>query len=114
MNPEMTTLSLLIAAFLSIPSAAQAQADAGEPEQLEPVIVEGQRSELDSMKAVYSNRLPCIGPCEDAEDKTTAVERVLRGIQSLFIAAHLPERPRPQDSLGIVNPTQARLDQKLP
>ena len=110
----MNKSSLLVAAMLAASSAALAQSDAGEPEQLEPVIVEGQRSELDSMKAVYSNRLPCIGPCEDAEDKTTAVERVLRGIQGLFIAANLPERPRPQDSLGIVNPTQARLDQKLP
>ena len=110
----MNRCSLLIAAFLSAPAAVHAQADAGEPEQLEPVIVEGQRSELDSMKAVYSNRLPCVGPCEDTEDKTTAVERVLRDIQGLFIASNMPERPRPQDSLGIVNPTQARLDQKLP
>ncbi|MFA5938707.1 MAG: hypothetical protein WC809_05065 [Sinimarinibacterium sp.] len=110
----MNTSSLLIAALLTVPSAGFAQADTSEPEQLEPVIVEGQRSELDSMKAVYSNRLPCIGACEDAEDKSTAVERVLRGIQSLFIASNLPDKPRPQDSLGIVNPTKARLDQKLP
>lgn len=108
----MNRYCLLVAALLAVPAAVHAQA--GEPEQLDPVIVEGQRSELDSMKAVYSNRLPCIGPCEDAEDEEGAVERVLRNIQSLFIAANLPEKPRPQDSLGIVNPTQARLDQKLP
>lgn len=111
----MNKSSLLIVAVLALPPTLHAQADADEPEQLEPVIVEGQRSELDSMKAIYSSRLPCIGDCDDGEgDKADAVERVLRGIRGLFIASNLPERPRPQDSLGIVNPTQARLDQKLP
>ncbi|MEQ1438502.1 hypothetical protein AAG565_03995 [Fontimonas sp. SYSU GA230001] len=103
---------LLVAASLSVPAFASAQTD--EPEQLDPVIVEGQPSELDSLKAVYSGQLPCIGDCADADEQDDPVARVLRGVRSLFIAAHLPERPRPQDSLGLVNPTQTRLDQKRP
>lgn len=108
----MTIRMPLLLILLAAPVAWSQDDD--RPAELEPLIVEGQRSELDSRAAIYRDVTPCIGECGDAQDRAGPVERVLRGIRTLFIASSLPERPRPQDSLGIVNPTQARLDQKLP
>lgn len=109
MNRSATACSVLSATLLAVAAAQEPQLT-----ELEPVVVEGERSEIDSIGGVYRQRLPCVGPCEEAEGEPDAVARVLQGIRALFIASALPEKPTPQDSLGLVNPIQLRLDEKLP
>lgn len=113
MNPSSIMRGLLTAALVGCALAANAQADSDATE-LEPLVVEGERSELDSIGGVYRNRLPCIGACEEAEDQATALQRLLRGIETLFIASAMPEKPEPHQARALVNPIAARLDDKLP
>lgn len=114
MNPSSITRGVLTAALLGCTVAAHAQTEDADATELEPLVVEGERGDLDSIGGVYRNRLPCIGDCEEAEDQATALQRLLRGIETLFIASSLPEKPEPHQARTLVNPIAARLDDKLP
>ncbi|MFP5306566.1 MAG: hypothetical protein ACLGI7_12165 [Gammaproteobacteria bacterium] len=104
----------LAGAVLALGAVVQLHAQGeDEPTELPPVVVEGERSELDSIGGIYRRRLPCVGTCEESA-RVNPVERVLEGIQTLFIASSLPEQPQPRDSLGITQPTKARLEDKMP
>ena len=114
MNPSSITRGLLTAALFGCAVTANAQADDPDATELEPLVVEGERGELDSIGGVYRNRLPCIGDCEESEDQASALQRLLRGIETLFIASSLPDKPEPHEARTLVNPIAARLDDKLP
>lgn len=94
-----------------LPAAYAQPASAETEEELEPLIVEAERGPLDG--GGYGSRLPCVGNCED-ETKENAVDRILRGLSTLFITSSIPEQPAPVDSLETVNPIKARLDDKQP
>ncbi len=104
----------VLACGIGLAAAQSDPADPADPVELEPLIVEGERGPLDSRSSRHRRQLPCIGSCEEEADQLSPVARLLRDIESLFIASSLPDKPHPQDSLGVVNPVKARLDDKLP
>lgn len=114
MSPSSITRGLLTAVLCGCALAANAQTEDADATELEPLVVEGERSDIDSIGGVYRNRLPCIGDCDESEDQATALQRLLRGIETLFIASSLPEKPEPHEARTLVNPIAARLDDKLP
>lgn len=114
MSPSSVTPVLLAAALLGNATDASAQLEQPQATELEPLVVEGERGDMDSIGGLYRNRLPCIGDCEEAEDQATALQRLLRGIETLFIASSMPQKPEPHQARTLVNPIAARLDDKLP
>lgn len=113
MSPSDIT-PFLLAAALGCVATASAQLEEATTTELEPLIVKGERSDMDSIGGVYRNRLPCIGDCEETQDQATALQRLLRGIETLFIASSMPEKPEPHQARALVNPIATRLDDKLP
>lgn len=114
-------LALWIALLGSLPLAhAQPAASATDaaaeetPQQLDPIEVQESPLPLGSVGGVYRKRLPCIGTCEEADETPTAMQKLLDGIATLFIASDVPEQPVPMRQLRIDNPIAARLDEKLP
>lgn len=110
----MTGASLLLMLALLTPGTlAQHRPEPVEDVELEPLVVEGQRDPLDIIGA-HRDQLPCVGPCEDAADPETGFQRFLRSLVELSIYGPLDQKPEPVQSLGVVNPIKARLDDKQP
>jgi hypothetical protein len=108
-------LSLLMLAVL-VPGTvafAQLKPEPVEDVELEPLVVEGKRDPLDVI-GVHRDQLPCVGPCEDAAQPETGFQRFLRGLAELSIYGPPEQKPEPVQSLGVVNPIKARLDDKQP
>lgn len=114
-DPRMRRLLSTVLSGLLLGGGAHAQT-APEPEaenELAPIIVEGQRDPLDKI-GVHRERLPCIGECEDDADALTGFQRLLRDLAELSIYGPPDRKPEPVQSLGVVNPIKARLDDKQP
>ncbi len=115
---KWTLIALGIAAPLCTGLARAAEpetpAAASDATELEPIIVEGQADPLGTGAGKYRRMLPCVGDCEDREARPAKLEQLLKGVQTLFIASSIPEKPSPEDHLGLTDPVKTRLDDKLP
>lgn len=88
-----------------------------DPAQLDPIIVEGERTLLDSDAGRYREMLPCIEgeECEPSEDGTPdTLDKVLKGLRELNMANKLPEKPEVYETKGVARPVDSRLDDKQP
>jgi hypothetical protein len=113
----MTRIALLLLMLAALaPGAAavaQLKPEPVEDVELEPLVVEGTRDPLDVIGA-HRDQLPCVGPCEDATERETGLQRFLRGLAQLSIHGDPAAAPTPEQSLGVLNPIKARLDDKQP
>jgi len=88
--------------------------DAGGAEQLDPIIVEGEQSPLDSKLGHYRDSLPCIGECPDEEARASQLQQMLDNIKMMFIASQMLEKPEIYQRAPIAAPVDSRLNDKLP
>lgn len=116
-KPEACLRRLLSPVLLGLLLAGHAAArPTPSPEaenRLDPIVVEGQRDPLDTI-GVHRERLPCIGDCEAAEGEPGGLSRFWRSLVELSIYGPPAQKPEPVQSLGVVNPIKARLDDKQP
>jgi hypothetical protein len=110
---------LMLSAVLPIHAADSGANDktAGAPdttEQLEPIIVEGQQSPLDSKLGRYRDSLPCIGECPDEEARASQLQQMLDNIKMMFVASQMLEKPEIYQRAPIAAPVDSRLNDKLP
>jgi hypothetical protein len=115
-EPRMLRLLRLALPGLLLAGALHAQPMSAEPapeNELEPIIVEGERDPLDVIGA-HRERLPCIGDCEDEADEGSGFQRLLRDLAELSVYGPPEQKPEPVQSLEVINPIKARLDDKQP
>ncbi len=116
MKPAMPFRLAIVLALAAGNSVANADlAPSERTEILPPVIVEGQRTPMDSNAAIYRKRLPCIGSCEESEARPAPLlEQVLARIKENLAAAQLTLPARIYETRAVQAPTLHRLDDKLP
>ncbi len=107
---RLLTLLMLISALPA--DAADGTTEASQ--QLDPIIVEGQQSPLDSNAGRYRDRLPCIGECTDEETRATELQQMLDNIKMMFIASQMLQKPEIYQRAPIAAPVDSRLNDKLP
>lgn len=112
-TPFKLAIAMAMATAGSLASATPAPTEGTEV--LPPVIVEGQRTPIDSNAAIYRKRLPCIGSCEESESAPAPLlEQVLARIKENLAAAQMQTPPRIYEVRAVQAPTLHRLDDKLP
>lgn len=106
---DLLSALLLSLASLTATGAGAPDADSAPSAQpLEPVVVEGQRTPLDSRRPEYERMLPCIG-C----DVAPIGEDLIRRILAYVLLPAEPVDPREFTPISLQQPRNPRAD-KLP